>query len=99
MCRLEYRRRYVIFLTETLGCESFPTNRVAAVLQGITLFIKLSLSVCPKPYLHMVKLRSMTKARQISAIQRHAQINHSLAFRGVVRRIQKRGPTAADPRP
>jgi predicted secreted protein len=44
----------------------------------ITLFIKLSLSVRPKPYLHMVKLCTMTKAQQISAIQRHAQINHSL---------------------
>jgi hypothetical protein len=41
----------------------------------------------------------MIKARQISAIQRHAQINHLLAFRGVVSCIQKRGPTTADPAP
>ena len=34
-----------------------------------TLFIKLSLSIRPKPYLRMVKLRRMTTARQISAIQ------------------------------
>jgi hypothetical protein len=52
----------------------------------------------------MVKLRSMTKARQIGAIQRHAQIDHSLrsvalsgAFESVGRQrpIRGRQPVSA----
>jgi hypothetical protein len=43
---------------------------------------KISVSVCLKPYLlYMVKLRSIIKARQISAIQRHAQIIHCVPWR------------------
>jgi hypothetical protein len=64
-------------LQERAGALHAPALQLRS--RDITLFIKLSLSVCLKPYLHMVILRCPIKARAaqlLAASNRHVEFSY-----------------------